>query len=208
MGCGAILWAFVLCAPIRFKFWCHFAINCNWMSWIFISQPTILHNVTYLYQSALWELPCEYYWLTFTFIPTFTLIFMCWRLRLFWRICATETDVFTLGSWLRQKVCPYILRFNLLMVFCFQTDHHPHHCHCHRQVDKQINWIEEKNMQIHFAKLYWTIHTQGCKKNRALPIVYTLIPSKNIFFSNIFKIFAWYCGLGLARLPNTLHFVM
>ena len=164
MGCGAILWAFVLCAPIRFKFWCHFAINCNWMSWIFISQPTILHNVTYLYQSALWELPCEYYWLTFTFIPTFTLIFMCWRLRLFWRICATETDVFTLGSWLRQKVCPYILRFNLLMVFCFQTDHHPHHCHCHRQVDKQINWIEEKNMQIHFAKLYWAIHTRGCKK--------------------------------------------
>ena len=57
----------------------------------------------------------------------------------FWRICATETDVFTLGSWLRQKVCPYILRFNLLMVFCFQTDHRPHHCHRHRQMDKQIN---------------------------------------------------------------------
>ena len=163
MGHDAIVSAFVLCAPIKFKFWCHFAINCNWMSWIFISQPTILHNVTYLYQSALWELPCEYYWLTFTFIPTFTLIFMCWRLRLFWRICATETDVFTLGSWLRQKVCPYILRFNLLMVFCLLI----------------FVIVTNESYKIYFDRL--------CVK-----IEFGKLWSPKIFFMcNIWKIFAW-----------------
>ena len=157
---------FVPCTTIEFKFWCHFAINCNWMSWIFILKPADqftqceLYLLEYGIPALCWHpLPPpknikktrhdHFHFLllnveigmggffatdfvySLSFPYSLSLLHVDGR-DCFCRICATETDVFTLVScWLRQKVCPYILRFNLLMVFCFQTDRCPHHCHYH-----------------------------------------------------------------------------